>query len=350
MQQKIKVLQIVTGLGVGGAEKVVLELCKSGFSDDDIEMQVFSFGTRKDLLDEFQQNGVKTTFKNTGKNVFDVVATLKFLIKLVKLEQIDVIHAHMFHSLVFASLVKLFSKNIKVVFTPHSVNIGSKTREFITKYLRPLRTTDIVFSESQIKANNKKNTIIIPNGIDTSRFQCKMPKFDVFTFLMIGRIEKAKNHLALIPILKQIKIDMKYRILVVGDGILREEFEEQIKIHGFEEKIKILGIRADIPELCSKSHAFIMPSLWEGMPIALIEAGASGLPVISTPVGSIPTIINESNGYLAEVKDFPKIMESVLDNINEANAKGLKLQRLVQEKYDTKAMYKQHVKLYRSLS
>jgi len=92
-----------------------------------------------------------------------------------------------------------------------------------------------------------------------------------------------------------------------------------------------------------------MPSLWEGFPISILEAGASALPVLSTPVGSIPSFLTEECGYLSEIEAFPEKMVEIMADYNKAKIKGEELRKKIQENFSIESVVLKHEKLYKSL-
>ena len=92
-----------------------------------------------------------------------------------------------------------------------------------------------------------------------------------------------------------------------------------------------------------------MPSYWEGMPVVILEAGAARLPIISTPVGSIPDIVSIENGYITELKDFPQTMKMVIENYDDAIIKADNFYQHVENNYSIKEIFKMHLDLYRSV-
>lgn len=351
--KKIKILQIINGLGVGGAEKVVYDLCRYSLKTD-VEMHLLAFGFRNDLLPEFVKEGINVDFFYVECNFNGFVKTLKHLSKKIKKEEYDLIHAHLFYPLLLALIVKCRNKYLPVCFTPHSTNLGTNRlsalcRHMVVFALRPFRNIDILFSRSQFRYIFKRNSIIIQNGIDTEKYNLKLQKNNIFTFINVARLEPVKNHFGLIEIVKKIRTSIPFQVLLAGDGSLREQIQEKITQNNLSDKIKILGTCYDIPVQCNKSHVFILPSVWEGMPLVLLEAGVCGLPVICTPVGSIPTIINDNNGYLATEDRFAETMEYVMANYNEAEEKASVLKKEVIKNYDISIMFENHNKVYQSL-
>lgn len=351
-KKKINILYMMTGFAIGGAEKVLLDLIAS-LDKEKFNMSVVALADMDDTLEDFKGFGIKSEKLDMSRSPKDFFRVLKYLSSFVKKNRIDIIHVHMFHSLPIASLIKVLNPSIKIVFTSHNFNIGSRLRESLVWALKPLRHIDIVFSENMITRMYKANTVVIPNGIDVDRFVGSGEKNEVFTFISIARISYAKNHAQLIECAQILKTKgYEFNIDIVGsteDKSLIDELKKKIEIRDVQGNVRLLGARKDIPELLKKAHCLVLPSHWEGLPIVILEAGAAGVPIISTPVGAIPSVINEENGYLSTLDDFAKTMEEVLNNISLANKKAQVLSDKIQKSYSIKTVAKQHSKIYSSL-
>jgi glycosyltransferase involved in cell wall biosynthesis len=346
--KKINILQLITGLGMGGAEKLVLDLAKYT-STYEFNTFVVAMSKRDELLQEFLDNNINTTLLRKSNSSKDIISIIQSINKFIKEKDIQIIHAHMTHSIVVASILKILNPSLKIVYTSHNINIESKFREFIVWSLKPFRDIDIVFSKDILKYFYKQNYRVIPNGIKVEKYNLGFEKNQKFTFIAIGRLETAKNHKFLIEMANELKDKYDFEIQIVGDGYLRDELKELIQKYALENKVKLLGLRNDIPQLLNRAHCLLMPSLWEGLPIVILEAGASGLPVISTPVGSIPSLLNPENAYLVELDNFKKSMIDVINNYDNAIKKGKKLFEKIQKRYSIDNVVKEHEKIYKEL-
>lgn len=346
--KKINVLHLITGLNVGGAEKVVydlsVELNRRGHNNF-----VVGISTKDFLANMFREAGINVHILGVDKKILSFVKGLFSLRSFIKQHDIKIIHAHMTHALIMAFFIKLLKPGIKIVFTSHNFNVGSKIREKIISISKSFREVDIIFSKKMWKSIYKKNAIVIPNGIDTKQYKMNVEKNKVFTFLAIGRIEIVKNHKFLVEAANQLKDEFDFEIHIVGDGILKEELLDSIKEHNLENIFKILGYRKDINKVCNMSHVFVLPSLWEGLPISLLEAGASSLPVIVTPVGSISELIDANTGYVKELNEFVDAMRESYFNYSDAIVKGNHLQERIQLNYDLGQIAEKHLKIYESI-
>ena len=216
---------------------------------------------------------------------------------------------------------------------------------------KPIRNSDIIFSKNS-KKWYLKNNCIIPNGVDLSKFEpiqyTDKIKQKPFVFLFLGRLATPKNPLFLIDLITKLisKKHTNFIINIVGDGVLREALEAGVKENGLSDYIKLNGFQNNVSKFLTEAHCLIIPSLWEGMPVSIIEAGATKLPVISTPVGSIPDFLNNENAYLLDLESFHKGMISVMENYNLAAEKGGLLYKLVKDKYDIRKIGSIHLELY----
>ena len=343
---KRKILQLVTGLGVGGAERVVLDL-SIGLDPAKYENAVLALSKKNEMLDTFREHGIEVTSLNKSNRLSDFLSMVTTTRDYIRTHRIELIHAHMTHAMILAVVLKLFSPKLKIVFTSHNTTFGSKLRNVIICLLKPFRDVDILFSEGQRTPIYKKRYEVIPNGIDTKPYRERLEKFETFTFLSVGRLDAAKNHLHLIDCAKVLEEqNIEFQVLIAGEGVLRPEIEAKIAALGLQQRVTLLGIRRDIAGLMSRSHAFVMPSLWEGLPIVLLEAGASGLPCISTPVGTIPSLLDDTNAYLAQTEDFAAKMVHVYHHPDEAQEQAQKLREKVERHYSIGSIVQRHEAIY----
>lgn len=354
--EKLRVLELITGLNVGGAEVFIHDLVKS-LSKDKLELHLMTLLDKNDLLDKMEEDRIYPFVVgiNINQSIWDPIPLVRGLRKAVryaKEHNIQIIHAHMTHALLVACVIKVFLPNTKIVFTPQNINIGSFFRELIVFLLRPMRQVDIVFSDHMLKSFYLVPwKVIIPNAVQISRFAVEAEKEEVFTFIHVARFEDQKNHaflIALVNELTQEGID-GFRVVCVGKGELFDGIEQEVERLGLQDVVHLLGLRSDIPELLAKAHAFIMPSLWEGLPVAVIEAGAAGLPALVTPVGSVPSLIDEETGYLRELSDFKATVIHILNNKEEARLKGVKFRDKVRKEFDIQEIARRHEEIYERL-
>jgi len=346
--KKINLLQLVTGLTVGGAEKVVLDLARYT-SKKDFNTYVLALSKKEELLHSFLKYNINTTILRKSNSLFDLFSMIKSVHYFVKENKIQIIHAHMLHSVLIASFVKLLNPPLKIVYTSHSLSLNYRLSQSILFLLRPLRKVDIVFSKDILKFFYKKEYEIVPNGVKVENYQQKNQKNKVFTFIAIGRLTKAKNHKFLIEFANILKVNYNFEIHIVGEGELREELEEMIEKEDLKKQIKLLGLRHDIPTLLKQSHVFLMPSLWEGLPLVILEAGASHLPIISTSVGSIPSILNKDNAYLCSLAQFPIAAKEIFEDPNISFKKSKKLFKKISNTYSIDKIVRKHEKIYKSI-
>lgn len=330
---KINVLHLISGLGQGGAEQVLLDLSIQFQKNQHIKSSIISFSDKTALLSKFQENSIDIEVLYAKKSLLDFIKIIHQTSQYIKQNKIDIIHAHMSHTIMVAAILKMKFPKIKIIFTPHSVSFGSKMRESIVFLLKPFRNIDILFSENMHRWFNKDKYKIIPNGIAVENFGMKTEKFKKFTFIAVGNIKEAKNYPFLIDCCKTLSKNFDFQLFIIGSGDDKIKLEKQVQDLKLGEYVYLLGYKDNVAQLLSKSHCLVMPSLWEGMPIVMLEAGASKLPIISTKVGSIPDVLDENCAYLSGLDAFSKNMAHVMNNYEEAIIKAEKFNTIVKEKY-----------------
>jgi glycosyltransferase involved in cell wall biosynthesis len=162
--------------------------------------------------------------------------------------------------------------------------------------------------------------IVIPNGVtplDTSsinrrkcRAQLGLGESDIF-LLSIGRLTYQKGHEYLVQAMSQvIKHFPHAKAGICGEGPLRPQLESQIRELGLSDHVRLLGARLDVSPLLAAADVFVLPSRWEGLSRALMEAMAAGLPVIASRVDGIKDLITDGVHGLLVASEDPKSLET----------------------------------------
>jgi len=172
---------------------------------------------------------------------------------------------------------------------------------------------------------NIKNIFTIPNGVELSEFE-NLSKTDVRKklkiddseniILFVGTLKTVKGIKYLIEAVKIVKEKgLKIKLLLVGDGEEKEELKKISEKLNLKENIIFVGRidNKEIPEYMIASDIFVLPSLSEGLPVVILEAMASGIPIIATKVGGVPDIVKDKeNGFLVDSKSPTQIAEKIL--------------------------------------
>lgn len=304
---KIRVLQVLAEpFENGGQEMFVCNIYQN--IDENIQFDFIApyLGKNESAKQKIEEKGGKFFGINLNfeKNkLFNRIKFFKEVKKLLNNNHYDIVHINSV-SLLGLSLGALISKKEKVKnVIVHSHNDGKMSLKYrIVKVISDIflkKYADYYFACSENAAKwkfpksiiNEKKYLIIKNGINTEKF-----KFDenvrnsyrkqlgIENNLVIGhvgRFEQQKNHDFLINIFKKIYINNHSAILLlIGEGNLKEQIKEKVEKLGIEKNVKFLGVRADVNKLLSAMDGFLFPSIYEGLGIAVIEAEASGLPVI----------------------------------------------------------------------
>jgi glycosyltransferase involved in cell wall biosynthesis len=169
---------------------------------------------------------------------------------------------------------------------------------------------------------------------------------------LVGTMKPQKGHHLLIEAVRQVAPRFaNLHVLFVGDGERRAELEAQAAASGAGDRIHFLGSRGDVPDLLAACDSFVLPSLWEGLPMALIEAMASGLPVIASEVSGTKQVVTDGeSGLLIPPGDVAALAEAIaalLADPARAREIGAAGRRRVEAAFSAKKQAEEHVALYR---
>lgn len=328
----IKVLHSELAGRIGGIETFLLNLTKC----IDRNKVQFEFLSRKDNpVIEQQLKNYGCIIHKVSKNYFKYCNEVK---QIIDMGNYDIVHIHKNSAadIILPIIAKCRSDAHIIV---HSHNTKPQKSSFLKIVLhtinRPFLTkiADSYFTCSDLAANwlygnrlaRKADIKFIKNGIVTERYKfdpkkrkCMREKLgiqDNFVIGHVGRFNKQKNHKFLIDIINNLNNDRDV-LLLVGDGVLYKEVTEYVKQLNLEDKVFFLGERNDVDELMQAMDIFVMPSLWEGLPISCVEAQASGLPVLLSKDTSQMCAITDNVTFLSidDVQTWCRYIDKVRNN------------------------------------
>jgi len=319
---RIKILECIRQGQIGGGETHLLSLIENL---DKIKYApvVLSF-TEGPMVEQFKKMGIVTYVIQTEKP-FDI-RIWKKVKKLMEFEKIELVHAHgtRANSNVFWAAREL---NLPVVYSVHGWSFHDDQNPIIKKIRIAgenmlVSKMDAIISVSESNKQTGKKYLkrfdsqVINNGIDQEKFNAEGNYKDIRAelgieknatlVLFIARFTAHKQPLALISaFITAIKEAPELILLMVGDGDQKDKAVKIVKDRGLESKILFQPFRQDVPDILASADIFVLPSLWEGLPIGLLEAMSMGKAVIGTNVdGTSEVIENNSNGLLVELENL----------------------------------------------
>lgn len=205
---------------------------------------------------------------------------------------------------------------------------------------------------------------LIDNGVDTERFhhegalgaEAWQDDPDAFVIGTVGRLQDVKDQATLIDAFAHLRTlvpEARLRLVLVGDGPLRAQLETRVRGHGLADSVCFAGPRSDVAPVMRSFSLFALSSIAEGTPVTLLEAMASGLPVVATAVGGIPDLVEQGvSGTLVPPKDPQALAAAIAPYVREralARRHGAAGRERVEQQYSMQAMLAAYVALYDEL-
>ena len=367
--KKIKVVQIVPMLGPGGAERVAVDLV-SGLDRQRFEVALISIWRRIGCELEQTLDNCKVRVEYLGKGWGFDGRTYHRLHRVLREYRPDIVHTHL-QVLRYALPSLLLLKHMSSLHTVHNLaerEIEPRAR-CIQRYALNHGVVPVAVSEEVAHSLKQLYGVqrcrVIPNGIPTqhySRPQITRSEWrakegfraDQVLFVCVARFAAQKNHALLLKAFAQGPAsDPNAHLVLVGEGDLREQLEGQAKELGLSGKVHFLGLRSDIADLLNAMDVFVLSSDWEGNPLSVMEAMASGLPVVSTAVGGVPDLLaNGKEGFLErpeDAKGLAKSMDFLLSSPETRKSMGAAAARRAKENFDVSRMVHAYEHLYENL-
>jgi glycosyltransferase involved in cell wall biosynthesis len=367
-QTPIRVLNIVVTLGIGGIEKFLLRVISS-INHEHWRMDVLCIRSLSgDLLPEYQSKNIQLykcaygylnpiswwrLFRIIKKGQYDIVCDFTGDLAGIPLLSARVAGVHKRIAWYRSSEVT-YKRGFRDIYAS------------VSRWLVRINATHILSnSKANLDRFHPNRSIsdtrfkVIPNGVPLIDFQNKASdRHQIRQSLGIssttkvvghvGSFSPEKNHEAILRIAKLVLSDRQDVVfLLVGDGPLRKDIENQSKQMGIQNSIIMLGKRKDVPSLLHAMDAFLFPSYFEGMPNALLEAMIAGLPIIASDIPSnretIPPFYHSSLFKLGSDADAAMLIRNAIDN---ANINQIKMvQEWCSARYDIRNVLNQYLEV-----
>ncbi len=337
---KIKILYFLNSVVRGGVEEHVLGLLKNIDKDKFEPILVCPeklIGLLQEDLEDLKVKYYAIDIRR-WKNIKEI---FKF-IKIMRDEKPDIVNSHLFGATKFAAPLAKLSGVAKIIETAHlreGWRKGIKKAYFVDRFFYRFVDKIIAVSNAvkEYLVNEKRiaegKIEVIHNGVDLEKFKPgdtfllkqgdRSPKNGTSPLLIgvIGRLEPQKGHKYLLEAIKLLDGELSnVKFLIVGDGALRNELENKCRDLKIEEMVEFLGFRKDIQDIFQKIDLVILPSLYEGLPLVALEAGAMAKPIIATAVdGSREVVVDNETGLLVPPRDSFALKEAIKKCLNDVD-------------------------------
>ena len=302
-----------TALGKGGGAEEQVMLLSLGLRARGWQVRIVSLLPPKTLLPALEKSDIGIGSLEMTRGIPDPRAMKRFVGEL-KTFQPDVVHCHMPQANLLARAVRPFHAVPVVISTLHNLTMervnGSSGRflemahGFTDRFcdITTVICTPAVEGYIQRGAVKRGRITVMYNGVNTGNYQPnpaareqmrqEMGLDGLFVWLAVGRLTLAKAYPDMIRAFAALyQQNQRTVLLICGVGPLESEIKELARTYGVEKHIRFLGLRQDIPRLMNAADSFLMSSRLEGLPMVLLEASATGLPIVATDVGGNSEIV-----------------------------------------------------------
>lgn len=366
--ERTHVAQVVRSLDTGGQEVMVARLVErldpARFRSTVISLQGGGW-----LADQLQARGFEVLCLNAPEAWSP--ATIAQTAKILRKKRVDVVHCHNRKALLYGGLAGTLAPRTRLVYTKHGASHwdGGPTALLGRFVMRRSRAVVAVSQDIErgVRAGNwasgqRLHTVL--NGVDLEQFRPRADRAEVrqsigipTTALVVGtvaRLSPEKDQATLLRAFAQVAMALpEARLLLVGDGALRAELEALARELRISERTHLLGERTDVAELLGAMDVFCLPSLTEGTSLTLLEAMATGLPVVATAVGGTPEVVaHETSGLLVEAGRPERLAEAlcrVLQNGTLGARFGAAGREIVGERYSMQRMVERYAAIYQQI-
>lgn len=332
MSLETRVMLVIPRMTNGGAERVMAtlanELAKRNYKVRIItltsEESFYKLSSDVEIIGANYEFNKKSFLKRNIDLVINGLKSIPYLYIQIKKWQPEIMISFLTHTIILSILMKVFFSEMQLIVSERNEpRRRSWPTRFITKYVYTL-ADDIVCQSREVATffpeYAQSKIKIIENPINEEALPDVFPERRKKVIVGVGRLFEQKNFSLLIDSFSDLtQVFPEYKLEIYGEGPLRETLQQKIDNLGLEDKIMLMGVKKNVMKYVADAELFVMSSNYEGFPNALVEAMASGLPVISTDfsTGVAREIIKKENGLIVPVNDRAALSAAIKDILTE---------------------------------
>ncbi len=335
----INILHIIESLGPGGAERLMTSTLR--YLDRDRFRSVIAYLYDEDHFSDDLLGMSFNVYKLHAKNIYQAPKIIKSLLKIIRDEKIDMIHTHLFGASIYGRLSGWLSRVSSIVTTLHNPDYSPyftfrnkfsfERRRFLDRLSGNLFNDSFIAVSEAVKESAErflgfKDIKVMYNSIDPDEFEPLSDKErseerkrlgipdGCIALVIVGRLDPQKGHTFLFRALNDDRLKGRdIKLFVAGKGQLENELRREVEALGLQDKIVFLGSTKDVRGTIGCCDIFILPSVYEGFGIALLEAMALKIPCIASYVDGVKEIVvDKKEGLLVEPCSPQSITEAIV--------------------------------------
>jgi glycosyltransferase involved in cell wall biosynthesis len=342
MENKLKILHVITNLKMGGAERLTLDICSKLAEYEHINVLLvllendIEYDVPKNVNIRVLSNKCYLTFKKNKKfknNEFE---------QIVNEFSPDIIHSHLFEAEItskytiynnikyFTHLhdnIRQYKPNLNITKKKNLTDLFERNwifKKYIntnSKFISISRDTN-AFGIKYLPKKLRSNIIYLPNAINLKNFHSSNKnRTNKISLLSIGSLVKKKNHLFLIDVVHYLKsknIDVELKI--IGEGILKDTINNKIRKLNLEKEVRLIGKQTNINLFLNEATFYVHSAIYEPFGLVLLEAMATGTPIISIDgKGNRELITNHENGFILNTTNPILFCDKIIELYNDSN-------------------------------
>jgi glycosyltransferase involved in cell wall biosynthesis len=341
---------------IGGAERQVVELSKA-LAAKGWRVTLITLSGNSATAEELADSGVTHLSLDMRKAWIDPRGWLRYR-RWARQHTPEIVHAHLPHATYFARFVRLIYPVRVVIDTIHTSSTGSALRQRAYRFTSPLSNWTTCVSNAvankalEVAIVSPSKLSVIPNGVHLPAEPHTIAKPRNFRWIAVGRLAPVKDYPTLIRALAQLP---NYTHLeIAGTGPEEHRLRTLANELRIADRVHFAGFHSDVQPLLANADAFVLASLWEGLPVSVLEASAAGLPVVATDgSGTREAMISDVTGLIVPVGNAMTLADAMSAIMalthNQRRQMGAHGRQLIRERFTLPIIVNRWEELYRRL-